>query len=733
MLLSILHTLVITIFLTVAAVAGSGSSAELRAGAAVCKITPPVGSIMGNSYGVTISAGVNDDLYAKALVFEYGGKQTALVSLDLVSIPHEIVAETCKLISDKTGIPATHVLLSATHLHAGPQLNPLFWEAVGGRAKEASLAYARKLPSLIAESVVNARRNLQAVRLSVGKVEEFDLSFNRRYLMQDGTFRMNPGRMNPTMVRPTGPIDPEVSVIYLESMDSKPVAVLVNFALHVAVVTGDHFSSDYPGKLSECLKPVLGDDAVTIFFAGTSGNVNHLDLQREKQLTGQAEASRIGLILAADVLRAMRNLRELNPTSLDMRSEAVFLPSESEGEDRVKESISLIKEWGHPDGPAFRDVVSAWRSIDLGATKNRHKVTTTVPLRDGAVSSEVKVMTLGQDLAIVGFPGDAFVELGLDIKLNSPYPFTLVAEQSGNGTLSYVPNRKAFNELGYEVVSARFLPGGGELLVDAALRNLIDSYPYQHARQKEAPLRTGGSAGEIELFNGKDLSGWYTYLKGRGKNNDPKKVFTVKDGTIRISGEEWGCITTEEEYENYKIVVEFKWGGQTFHPREDRARDSGLLLHSLGKDGGHSDTWIHSLEVQMIEGGTGDFIVIGGGNKAFSLTAPVGKEKQDGKHVFDPKGSPVTIGGGRINWYGRDPEWKDVLGFRGRHDVEHPVGEWNRLECVANGEELSVYLNGKLVNYASKVSPTKGKIQIQSESAELFIRKITLTPITRSK
>ncbi len=716
------------------AVASLIPATEFRAGAAASKITPPVGSIMGNSYGITVSEGVHDDLYARALVFEYNGKQTALVSIDLVSIPHEVVMRTCELISYKTGIPASHVMLSATHLHAGPQLNPLFWDAVGGAPKQKSLAYTSALPSLIAESVENARKKMKPVRLSAGRVAEDELSFNRRYLMADGTFRMNPGRMNPGTVRPVGPIDPEVSIVYVESLDSRPVALLVNFALHVAVVTGNHFSADFPGKIAEQIKTVLGDEVVTIFAAGTSGNVNHLDLRHEKQLAGQTEASRIGIVLAADVLRAMQNLHPVDASGLNMRSETVLLPVATADTREAKRAVETIRNWGRSGGPAFRDVVSAWRTIDLGITegdeKMRHAVTTTVPVVGGSLKSEVKVMTVGRDLALVGFPGDAFVELGLDIKLNSPFPFTLVAEQSGNGALSYVPNHKAFSEMGYEVASARFLPGGGELLVDAVLRNLISLYPYQRDLPSTAPLRSGVDPVEIDLFNGKDLKGWYTYLKGRGKNVDPKKVFTVKNKMIRISGEEWGCITTDEEYENYKITIEYKWGDKTFAPREDRARDSGLLLHSFGKDGGHQDTWIHSLEVQIIEGGTGDFIVIGGGNKMFSLEVPVAPEKQDGKHVFDPKGTPVTIGGGRINWYGRDPEWKDLKGFRGKNDVENAVGEWNRLECVADGETLSVYLNGNLVNYASRVSPTKGKIQIQSESAEMFIRKITLTPIT---
>jgi hypothetical protein len=233
----------------------------------------------------------------------------------------------------------------------------------------------------------------------------------------------------------------------------------------------------------------------------------------------------------------------------------------------------------------------------------------------------------------------------------------------------------------------------------------------------------------ISLFNGRNLDGWYTFLTESGKNNDPKEVFTVKDGIIHISGEEWGCITTEEEFEDYKLTVEFKWGGGTHEPRLDKARDSGILLHSQGKDGNYSGTWMNSIECQIIEGGTGDFIVVGDGTDQFQITCPVAPEKVAGAYVYQPDGNPVTVNRGRVNWFGRDPDWKDVIDFRGANDVEKPVGEWNTLECHVLNGEITIYLNGILVNRALEVKPKRGKIQIQSEGAEILVRRVDLNPI----
>jgi hypothetical protein len=239
-----------------------------------------------------------------------------------------------------------------------------------------------------------------------------------------------------------------------------------------------------------------------------------------------------------------------------------------------------------------------------------------------------------------------------------------------------------------------------------------------------------GSFAQEQLFDGKSLKGWYTFLQHRGRNHDPKNVFTVQDGMIRISGEEWGCITTDAEYENYRIVLEFKWGELTHEPRLENARDCGLLLHSRGEDGGSQGIWMHSIECQMIEGGTGDFIVVGDGSDDFQITCNV-RTDPGGNHFFTEEGGhSQTINAGRINWWGRDPQWKDVLGFRGTQDVEKLPGQWNTLECIASGDEITVKLNGILINKATAVKPSKGRIQIQSEAAEVFIRKVELWPLS---
>ncbi len=461
---------------------------EFKLGASKIRMTPPVGSIIGDSYGIRVSEGVHDELYIKTLVFEQGDEKVAFITLDVVSLPHLLVMKSRQLIFQQTGIAVNNIILNATHAHAGPQMNPLFWDVVGGSAKLKSQEYTHKLPELIAASVKSAVSKIQPVRVSVGSVQENTISFNRRYLMKDGTFKTNPGKSNPNIVRPAGPIDPALSIVYFESLDKKPVAILVNFALHVAVVGGNHFSSDFPGVMSDLIGQVQGDEVVTMFTNGTSGNINHVDISNPVQLSGFDESRRIGTILAGRVLSAIPSLRSIPIKSLKAKIQTVYLPVFRNVElSEADWAKGVISKFGKPDSHGFADVVSAWRILDLlkyeGGLETRHKSTTTVPLsQDGkSLETEVSVIAFGDQMALVGFPGDAFVELGLGIKLNSPFPFTIVSEQSGNGTISYMPNKKAFPEGQYEVNSVRYSSGGGEALVDSALENLISI--FYHKRQ----------------------------------------------------------------------------------------------------------------------------------------------------------------------------------------------------------------------------------------------------------
>ena len=247
----------------------------------------------------------------------------------------------------------------------------------------------------------------------------------------------------------------------------------------------------------------------------------------------------------------------------------------------------------------------------------------------------------------------------------------------------------------------------------------------------------------IHLFDGKSLEAFDTWLVD-DHLKDPLRVFTVVDQVdgapaIRISGERWGGLVTKREYRDYRLVTEFRWGLATWGDRRNAARDGGILLHAQGAHGNTgrdgNGAWMRSVEAQIIEGGVGDIIVVAGfDEKGQRLTPHItvrSARDRDGEPVFDPNGEPQLYNRGRINWFGRDPDWQDKLGFRGRQDVESPLGEWTRFEIVADGDRLTYLVNGKVVNEGYGSSLAAGKIIIQSEGAEIYFRKIDLEPLKK--
>jgi hypothetical protein len=238
----------------------------------------------------------------------------------------------------------------------------------------------------------------------------------------------------------------------------------------------------------------------------------------------------------------------------------------------------------------------------------------------------------------------------------------------------------------------------------------------------------------IPLFNGQNLDGWYTFVKSKGKGNDPDKIFSVENGLIHVSGVEFGCITTNEEYENYSLEVEYKVGEHSYGSRKGKAFDSGILLHSTGNDGALGGVWMNSIEVQVIEGGTGDFYVVSGKkDEKFSITSNVDPDypAKGGGGLFKPDGVETTVytPSNPVRRLGVEPNKTDVARFRNKNEIEKPHGEWNIVKIIAQNDKIDVYLNGQLVNQAKNVKPQKGRIQIQSEGAEFFYRRIELTPL----
>ncbi len=447
------------------------SGAELRVGRAAVKITPGMGLPMAGYYSVRLNEGVHDDLFAKAIVLESGGVKAALVACDLIGIPAEVIAKARARIAATTGVPGDNVMISATHSHTGPSISARL-DGLDEKTLRLVEEYAEALPQKIAESVRQAEADLAPMRVSAATGREDSVAFIRRFLMNDGSIGWNPGKLNPKIVRPVGEIDPAVPVVYFETAEGEPRALYVNYADHLDTVGGMEYSADYAYTLAKLVGAAKGPNLLTVFTIGTAGNVNHIDVTSATPQKGNAEAARIGAILAGEVLRTLRKLQAVEPGELQASREVVELPPAPIQPQDPAWARGVVAKYGTPQAAPFYDQVYAFKVLEIEE------------LRGKPVDAEVQVISLGDQIAWVGLPGEIFVELGKAIKLASPFPVTIVAELA-NGSIGYVPDRKAYPEGAYEVVNSRVAAGGGEMLVDAAVRMLI-----QH-RQRFLPRFEG--------------------------------------------------------------------------------------------------------------------------------------------------------------------------------------------------------------------------------------------------
>ena len=245
--------------------------------------------------------------------------------------------------------------------------------------------------------------------------------------------------------------------------------------------------------------------------------------------------------------------------------------------------------------------------------------------------------------------------------------------------------------------------------------------------------------GGFPLFNGKDLSGFYTHLVGYEKNNDPKQVFSVHDGMLHISGEVNGCIVSEQEYGNYRLVAEYKWGTKMWPPRETNAMDCGLLMHCGNEDGVNFGLFPRSIQFQIYQGAVGDLVLLPGNEELSAMIE--GEDRAGGfQYVSGAPAQQRQAGGDGPPFniaahFGKDPEWQNVKGFHSPNDATLPHDQWNTMEVIADGDTLTCRINGREVNKATNLritsegtdaSLTRGRIGIQSESGEIFFRRLEL-------
>ena len=437
-----------------AAEASNGQSARVfQAGAYAMDITPPRFPISVNG-GMTDRQATQaaDPLHARCLVLDDGETQIAIVVCDSCAIPREIFDAAKDIAARETGIPADRMLMSATHTHSAPTVTAVF-------QSEPDEEYCEYLSRQIAAGVKRAHGHLRPARVGWGAGSDPSQVFNRRWYMQAGVanpdpfgretdkVRMNPGIGNKQNLRPSGPVDPEIGILSVQSTDGQPIAVLANYSLHyVGGTPGGSVSADYFGEFASRLTAALDAGEtdppfVGIMSNGTSGNINNVNYGLES-LERREPFEQIQLVAASVVdatLKAYRQIEHHDWVPIRMAETEVELGVRLPGEEDLAQAKQMLEAAG--PGP-YRDRTQIYA----------HE---TVRLADypPTVRAKLQAIRIG-DLGIASTPCETFVETGLAVKEQSPLDTTFVIELA-NGYNGYLPTPEHHELGGYETWRAR--------------------------------------------------------------------------------------------------------------------------------------------------------------------------------------------------------------------------------------------------------------------------------------
>lgn len=431
----------------------------LHAAAAAVDISPPIGTPLDGYSGRTdVALGIHDPLFARALVLDDGSTRVALIVCDLIGVGEFLVERARALIAERPGIPASHVLIAATHTHAGPA-------GVRGRGDEAMVeTIARK----IAGAVLTASLRLAPAALKYGTAHLESIAQNRRH--------------------PDWPIDTRLDALAVDTIDGRNIATAARYSCHATTMERDNLlvSADYPGAACSTIETVIGDGATALYFNGCCGNINPTWIRQEFD-----EMRRVGTIVGA---KAAALSQELRPLGLDHQAHNIrwneLTPKPVTAGRLVPKApfkaaqrrFQAPYRTGPPDAEFARRIEELSRGRDAAPTiDERRRVSEALTRAQGERTAlqrvvgrgptrtqEVQAFRLGEGLCLLGLPGEVFVETQEEIRQRSAIEDLLVVAYA-NDYPGYFCRPEAYEQGGYEAGVTPFAPEADGLLIDNAL------------------------------------------------------------------------------------------------------------------------------------------------------------------------------------------------------------------------------------------------------------------------
>ena len=424
-----------------------GKTSTFRAGASSVDIAPgkfPV--IVNGGFLQAQAARLNDPIRAKCVVLDDGTTRLAIAVVDSCMMPRELIDRAKDLAREKTGIPTERILISATHTHSAPSV-------MGALGTPPDADYAATLPPLIAESIERAVKNLEPARVGWAAVDDHEHTYCRRWirrpdkLIEDPFGRktvranMHPGHQNPDAIAPSGPVDPALTVLSVQSRDGRPIAVLANYSMHY--YGASPVSADYYGRFAAALARRIGaeDKAgappfVGIMSQGTSGDQMWMDYGQPKKdpgLDAYAEA------VAASAERAYRAITHREWVPLAMAESKLVLGRRLPDETRLAWARSVIAAMKDKTTPRTIPEVYAKEALYLHDEPRR--------------KLKLQAIRIGE-LGIAAIPNEVYAITGLKIKARSPLDLTMNIELA-NGSEGYIPPPEQHALGGYTTWPAR--------------------------------------------------------------------------------------------------------------------------------------------------------------------------------------------------------------------------------------------------------------------------------------
>ena len=472
---------VLALVVIASGVAATSYASNMEIGFAKVNISPPMGIPMRGHPFDFYAKGVESDLYANAMCIGDGKTSIMIVSCNVGGISNDMSARICRKIEQDLGVPASNVMVCATHTHSGPTTTP-------SRGNDLINGYCEKLETGIIQALKQAHHNMQRGKLTLAYGELPGIGFNRRFIMSDRTIQTHPLKLDSHIVAPEGPDSKDLFVFCAYDEDGKPMGTAINFTCHATVMErrNENISTDYPGKLCEFVNSKLGPDAISLFMQGTSGNicqVNPLDGSHKEvglewtKVMGRKIGGKALDLIENDSIETAGPLRVLSRNiELTVRKVDPVLAQWALDYKDVPEGNPVLSDYGGEKLDEIKLPMMALNNLfETPWWANRYARTVRSHARDNSRTAQITMKVFAQDnWALVSLPGEFFIEFGNDIRERSPFENTVVVGYA-NGTNGYFPTRKAFSRGGgYEtnIGTARFTPDAGYLVVDAAVEML---------------------------------------------------------------------------------------------------------------------------------------------------------------------------------------------------------------------------------------------------------------------